>query len=34
MSIKRILVPLPASVDHTGEVETAFSFKNFRPGRE
>src|SRR4029453_4279097 len=23
MSIKRILVPLPASVDHTGEVETA-----------
>jgi nucleotide-binding universal stress UspA family protein len=25
MSIKRILVPLPASVDHTGEVETALT---------
>jgi len=25
MSIKRILVPLPASVDHTGEVETALA---------
>ena len=25
MSIKRILVPLPASVDHIGEVETALT---------
>jgi hypothetical protein len=25
MSIKRILVPLPASIDHTGEVETALT---------
>jgi nucleotide-binding universal stress UspA family protein len=25
MSIKRILVPIPASVDHTGEVETALA---------
>jgi hypothetical protein len=25
MSIKRILVPLPAPVDHTGEVETALT---------
>jgi hypothetical protein len=25
MSIKRILVPIPGSVDHSGEIDTALS---------